>query len=87
LDLNHLRHGTRMLLRPLRRPRNIRINSHNVSEHSPSDLEAPSAASPSRGCRRHERFPGQTSAERRPSPVPDGPSSETSDNRQPETDD
>ena len=39
-DLNHLRHGTRMLLRSLRRTHIIRINSHNVSEHSPSDLGA-----------------------------------------------
>jgi len=68
LDLNHLRHRTRMFFPPLRRWENIRINSHNVSEHSPSGLEAPFAASPSRGCRYHERFPGQTSAERRPVP-------------------
>jgi hypothetical protein len=50
LDLSHLRHGTRIFVHSLRRTDIIRINSHNVSEHSPSDLGARARAqNPKRG--------------------------------------
>jgi len=39
-DLNHLRHRTRTFSRSLRRTDKRRINSHDASEHSPSDLGA-----------------------------------------------
>jgi len=39
-DLNHLRHRIQNLIRSLRRTNSIRINAHNVSEPSLSDLGA-----------------------------------------------
>ena len=81
-DLNHLRHRTRMLLRSLRRTHIIRINSHNVSEHSPSDLGAFRHAS-----RHAENSPGQTSTEQRPVSGSRWRRSEISDNRQLKTGD
>ena len=51
-DLNRLRHRTRILHRSLRRTATIRINSHNVSEHSLTDLGAcPRPSEPQRGRR------------------------------------
>jgi hypothetical protein len=50
LDLNRLRHRTRMFVHSLRRTDIIRINSHNASEHSRPDLGARARAqNPKRG--------------------------------------
>jgi hypothetical protein len=88
LDLNHLRHGTRMSFPPLRRLEKIRIHSHNVSEHSPSDLGARGRPqNPNRALHTRHTLPVRHQSNDAPSSVHGRRGSETSDNRQLKTDD
>jgi hypothetical protein len=83
LDLNHLRHGTRIFVHSLRRTDIIRINSHNASEHSPSDLGARARAQhPRRGLEATDTLSrSDINRSGDPSFVSGGRRSETSDTR------
>jgi hypothetical protein len=83
LDLNHLRHRTRMFVHSLRRTDIIRINSHNVSEHSRPDLGARGRAqNPERGVETADTLSrSDINRSGDPSFVSGGRRSETSDTR------